>query len=792
MVLIPTKEVEPVMNREGRSLATLCIFLSLVFVLGTATGVAGTEIRVDPGEVVSEVHPEVFGHALIYRGPSMGYRAGTTQRKYDEAKQKWNYYLPYLDELGPTIIRYPDGLGANNFDWKAGIGPVEEREPDYDGKGVPQVFGTDEFLQYCEDLGAEAILVVNVSVAGKRPGNVQDAADWVEYCNAPNDGSNPGGGIDWAARRAANGHKEPYNVRYWELGNEDLYPSWEDYAARVRAYSAAMKAIDPTIKIGAICTGGGIDSVFQQKQWIEYHGLMLEKAGDAFDFWIHHTHAPGSDGIVDGFKMIRDGTSVSVDFTAENAGTYKIQLPVEGGCRWGHCPRLRLWIDGELRGDWTLRAILQIVDSQDFFLSKGPHHLKIEVEDLGDGGEITVCQQVPFMQGGTEPAFWVDLKDSLEVYHSFLGGWALAEDVLVLGLEIAGGKPVFYTEADSEYKNSKSPPYISKASALREMLSVGCLYQAFLRHGIEEANYWILFQEQDGVGVLEGVAYDGQAEELGRLDPRRRPVFYLLQALRWNAFDRVVATEVTGSPTFLTGRQTGVTIGYAQRDFELPYLQVLATASDEGDKLSLFVINLDSEEDLPARVDLGGFRPGGPAKVLTITGPSLGASNEPEECPAGDCVTTTEQALSVQGSSFSYRFPRHSVTVFVFVAPGVDQAPPRAPTGLSGSAGPGRIQLLWDANGEGDLAGYHVYRSRTSNGPFRYRVNKAVVKSTDFLDTTVDDGVTYTYAVKAVDVHGNESPFSNKIVLTAGGSGEPVTGDEDKTPPSPPILLEAR
>ena len=91
------------------------------------------------------------------------------ERDYEEAKAKWNTYLPYLSEMGPTVLRYPGGLTANNFDWKQGMGPITERDPNYGGTGIPQTFGTDEFLQYCEELGAEAIFVVNVSTTGRGP-----------------------------------------------------------------------------------------------------------------------------------------------------------------------------------------------------------------------------------------------------------------------------------------------------------------------------------------------------------------------------------------------------------------------------------------------------------------------------------------------------------------------------------------------------------------------------------------------------------------------------------------------
>ena len=73
--------------------------------------------------------------------------------------------------------------------------------------------------------------------------NAAIAADWVEYCNAPNDGSNPRGGVDWAAERARNGHAAPYGVKYRELGNElqDLPVGW--YRKAVRIFSEEMSRL---------------------------------------------------------------------------------------------------------------------------------------------------------------------------------------------------------------------------------------------------------------------------------------------------------------------------------------------------------------------------------------------------------------------------------------------------------------------------------------------------------------------------------------------------------------------
>ena len=764
----------------------------------TGTRVAGAiEIRVDAETVLSHLSPLVFGNSLIHTGDCLGYNKWVAdQRAYDEAKRTWNYYLPYLRELGPTVIRYPGGLAANNFAWKPGIGPMAERDPDFTEKGVPQTFGTDEFLQYCEEIGAEAILVVNVSVSGTRRGSVQDAADWVEYCNAPNDGSNRGGGVDWAARRAANGHVAPYGVTYWELGNEDTYPGWDSYADRVNAYSAGMKAIDPDIQVGAIRTGGGLDALYQRADWLRYHTLMLEKAGTSFDFWSHHAHGPAVTGQVKGFAMCAEGASVTGSFTVAREGDYALEVFTEGTCKSGVCPRLVAKVDGTSRGDWRPTGVPVRLPSAAFHLLAGVHTLRLESTSMGQGRRLAVFPQVDVRQAGGGIVSRADLRDSREWYHALLGYGPVAEEAYQAAASYTGGKPVFYTELNTVYQDEVSPPYLSQAAALREMLSTGCLYHFLLTNGVPLSTYWLLFQDRSGVGVLEGVSSDPESGELGRLTPHRRPVFHLLKAYRGNVLDWLVDTEITGAPRFPVGPQTGVYIGYAQKDFTVSTLQVLATISAAGDRLSLFVINLDPEEDHEVPVVLQGFPLKLKSRVQTITGASPGTTNEPEDCPAGNCVGTTARDLWLPGASFPYTFPRHSVTVFLFYRQGSDQNPPAVPGDLRGAAGDGVVRLNWNRVGATDLKGYNVYGSRCPEGPYLHRVNSTPISGTGTLVRGADNGVMQTYAVTAVDSAGNESGLSGKVSLTPfPGGGVPAGpvpgGGGDVTPPSPPLLVEA-
>ncbi len=150
------------------------------------------------------------------------------------------------------LLRWPGGNFVSGYHWQNGIGPRELRptvpNPAWSGLETHH-FGTDEFMAFCARIGAKPHICVN---AGN--GTPAEAAAWVEYCNG--DVTTPMG-----ARRAANGHPEPYNVRVWEVGNE-LYGSWQightgaaGNARRFLEFRKAMLAADPSIEV--IATGKG-------------------------------------------------------------------------------------------------------------------------------------------------------------------------------------------------------------------------------------------------------------------------------------------------------------------------------------------------------------------------------------------------------------------------------------------------------------------------------------------------------------------------------------------------------
>lgn len=144
------------------------------------------------------------------------------------------------------ILRYPGGNFVSGYHWKDGIGPMDKRKSVKNEAWNTIEYnhvGTDEFMDFCEAAHTEPMICLNAG-----DGTPEEGAEWLEYCNGDTN-------TKYGKMRAENGHPEPYNVVYWEIGNE-LYGRWqighctpEEYAERYEKFYNAMIAVDPTIKI---------------------------------------------------------------------------------------------------------------------------------------------------------------------------------------------------------------------------------------------------------------------------------------------------------------------------------------------------------------------------------------------------------------------------------------------------------------------------------------------------------------------------------------------------------------
>ncbi len=230
-----------------------------------------------------------------------------------------------ISDLRPSVLRWPGGRFASLYRWKDGIGPIRERSPfllpRLEGTMDANSFGTDEFMGLCRELGTEPVLVVNVGeydLPGRREEYLQDALDWLEYCNGPPDS-------EWGAVRAGGGHVEPYGVRYWELGNETWNMGTGEYADVVRDFGRAMLDADGSIEI--IACGDG-------EMWQE--GLLPEISGLADYISLHHYEEPSNyaEGALEREIYLREIEEAVEVSPASDIGVFHSEWNLTEGVDW--------------------------------------------------------------------------------------------------------------------------------------------------------------------------------------------------------------------------------------------------------------------------------------------------------------------------------------------------------------------------------------------------------------------------------------------------------------------------
>ena len=162
-----------------------------------------------------------------------------------------NDVVAALKALKVPNVRWPGGCFADEYHWRNGIGPRDQRpptlNPNWGGVIEPNTFGTHEFFDFLEQIGADAYLSINVG-----SGTPAESADWLEYLTTPQPTA-------LQKQRAANGHPEPYRVPILGLGNE----SWgcggsmtpEYYTDLLKVYSRYARNYNPNQKMRRIAVG---------------------------------------------------------------------------------------------------------------------------------------------------------------------------------------------------------------------------------------------------------------------------------------------------------------------------------------------------------------------------------------------------------------------------------------------------------------------------------------------------------------------------------------------------------
>ena len=255
-------------------LTTAAVLLSATTLAGTAqadTNGQPTTATIEADKPGPVYHKEVFTQFAEHLGTGIygGLWVGKNS-KIPNTNGFRNDVVSALKDLAVPVIRWPGGCFADEYNWREGIGPQNKRpvkiNTHWGGVTEPNTVGTHEFFELIRQVGAEAYVAGNVG-----NGTPREMAEWVEYMTSP------AGSL--ADERARNGHKEPWKVAYFGVGNElwgcggNMRPEFA--ADETRRYATFVKAPAGT-KILKVAAGANVDDY----NWTE---TMMRVAADRLD-----------------------------------------------------------------------------------------------------------------------------------------------------------------------------------------------------------------------------------------------------------------------------------------------------------------------------------------------------------------------------------------------------------------------------------------------------------------------------------------------------------------------------
>ena len=327
----------------------------------------------DPRGVIS---PNLYGQftehigGVIYDGVWVG-KDSKIPNQYGIRSE----LITRMNQIHVPIIRWPGGCFADSYDWRDGVGPAAQRpvrtnfwEVDPDAarlheKGPqifePNTFGTDEFMRFCMLTNAEPYLAANL-----RSLPPLDFDHWVEYCNSPK------GSTTLAGVRASGGFPEPFNVKYWGVGNE----SWgcggnfepAEYASAFRRYTNWIPKFGVDLQL--IAAGPNSDDDAWTTQFFEetFTGAHAYRNPEFTGWSVHHYASNLSRGKIKNNFHEAHGQALNFDVTD-----------------WYELMRETYRIEQIMNDQW---AIMGEFDPQ--------HHVKLVVDEYGpwyhEGTEVDI------------------------------------------------------------------------------------------------------------------------------------------------------------------------------------------------------------------------------------------------------------------------------------------------------------------------------------------------------------------------------------------------------------------
>lgn len=678
---------KPASQRKMRQafVTTSCFLLGVIALIsslanGQATLCASPAasrptITVNANSVNGRVSPLLFGQDFYYPDAGQTIFADTSQTTYDAS------LLRYVRELNPTIFRCGGGLDSEWYHWVYGIGPLANRVPTKMGR-KPTVrvdnFGVDDCLGYVETVGATAIMQVNSNdypVTSLNPWNPKatpdEAAALVAYVNgSPTDTHVIGvdeHGVDWftvgywAQRRAQNGHPAPYKITYFEIGNEDYSFNSQNgiqYGQRFLRYAHAMKAVDPSIKTGAV--------LFNDEPGYLWNTQVPQTAGSQIDFLIDHDYPMGDISM----ERFFDPQTVTrtVDFPVEAGKTYAIRLKAISFYQIQANSHMILSIDDNSYS-------VDIPQGYDNYVSL---RFDIPGSQLYQSGRHVITMQFTAIQRYVDIYKDISVNDKSyplfseqEIYEymlkylGFVDGYLSGLKAQVVAAGLSPSVPIFVTEY-----NLALSPTTNEATYAASMMTA-LLLMKYTEHGMGMASMFVLSQPTPEHWNV--IATD--ASDPNNRQHWKNPQAYGFEIVRHHMGQYLVSDAIANNFYLSSGA---------------PALNVIASKDPSTNMLHIIVSNSSYGHNITASLNILHGTPAGAVIRTTLNARSV-LSTSTSATDSQIALTTT--TLAKMGVSSSQVFPAHSITTFdIPLSPPNSPAPamPTSPTtpGLSEPALP--------------------------------------------------------------------------------------------------------
>ncbi len=601
-----------------------------------------TVIAVDATRTLGSVSPGVLGQVYSWQFGGMESFNPATDQFYPQ-------FIRDVQLMHPGSIRFPGGIASETFQWERAIGPESQRTDNAYGPGLgpsPSTVGPDEFGQLLDLTGAEGVYTVSFGF-----GTAQQAADLVEYMTGKV------GTSRWADLRAENGHPQPYNVPYWEVGNEE-------YAALYWRSGTPVSVGGPPGACHAVTTclyiyGGS--TRFTNQPVVGYANQTPQAAystgAPAQVFYA--TYAPVMPGSQTVYVSGKPWTEVATLATAGPTGDVYTLDPTTGAITFGN------GVHGAIPPKGDLVTLTYV---------SGPHGGFVQFYQAMKAANpsIAVCSSdtnLDFIEsmGSTLP------YDCLQ-QHQYAYSGTVANDVPITQYQeqlMAASQQQYAADLQLE---ASIEEYAKRYVPLDEteygqFLSSNPNGQPYFHYSLDEA---LLLSSQLAEWIRLGLPVADHQLLSGAIPPPSLCCVGLPQNSPYATTASIgtpgpnTVLEATGELYQLFAPLAGGEL-LSSQTLENPVLSPTTGTSDlsvvavrKGNELYLVAINRSPTSAVASRVLLQGVRDTGPTTtLLRLDGPSSLSYNTGAD---PSTVTVTREAVHASGSELPLTLPAHSIT----------------------------------------------------------------------------------------------------------------------------------